>query len=821
MIGLLLIFCISTLTFSGPTQISDLTPQELKKNQDAREEMVQEDGLERLREKSQRIEALALEEESQHQVFPTLDLMRHKEAELFRSFSLDDLQLFGRDVFQRVHLELSRIPLHQRKVPDQYPLGPGDRLSIHVWNQTQDQIISGEVNARGRIHFPLAGEIKVQGIRKQELEAYLLRKLEPFYRDLKISFDLVQLRQFPVYVTGEARVPGVFIGSALSTPLQLLMANGGPNHRGSFRSVRLLRDGKLVQVFDFYNFLLHGTLESQFFLEAEDVLHIPLSQKRVAVVGRVKRQSIFELQSDEHLKTALEFAGGLEADADRNLVQVLSFDALGKPQVRDLKLSSTSDAPLSDGSIILIHPTQNPLMNKVEIFGNIYKPGTYQWTQGMTVSDLVQRSQGQKRDTYLPRAEIHRHLEKHSAFRVNRGIEALTYEELVLVHLGDELSGKSATVLSEGDRLQVFSLSEVQVAPSIEVMGVVNKPGVYPLSSDARIKDVLFQAQLNSNSYMLRGELHRQSLSGMKILSFQVAEALENIASENLSLENGDVISIFENPEQRLQGRIELKGMLKFPGVYPFILGEKLADVLERAGGMTEHGFWRGAQFLRQSVQARQRKTRDLFVEREKKSLNEFQTQAYHEGETQEDREVAQKEVEGVSTVLDRLASAKIEGRIHLDFSGISDLKQFRDSRGNLLLEDGDRFILPSIPSEVSVVGQVYSPSTVLHNPKFSIEDYLNLSGGLTESSYSSRMYIIRADGSATPARALKKRTRGLRFVSSFRAQKGANLRGGLEIGDTLVVPTRFKIRKDLLKETLDMTYKLAISIGALAGVFK
>jgi len=812
---------MSTLVFAGPTDLSDQVSEDLKKNQDLREEMIQESSLERLKEKSQRVEALALEEESREEVFPTLELMRSKEAGLFKSFSLDSLKLFGREVFQRVQLELSRIPLRQRKVPDQYPLGPGDRLSIHVWNQTQDQVIAAEVNAGGMIRFPLAGEIRVQGIRKQELQAYLASKLSPFYRDLKISFELVQLRQFPVYVTGEARVPGVFIGSALSTPLQLLMANGGPNHRGSLRTVRLIRGGKPLKVFDFYSFLLQGTLESEEFLEAGDVLHIPLAERRVAVVGRVKRQAIFELAKNENLQAALDFAGGLEADADRNLIQILSFDASGRPRVRDLSLAKASQSKLEDGSIILVHPAENPLMNKVEISGNVYKPGIYQWTQGMTVAELVHRSQGQKPDTYLPRAEILRYLEQQSSFEVNKGLEALTHQELLQVHLGDELSKKSLTSLLKGDRLRVFSLGEVQEQPSVEVIGTVNKPGVFQLSADTTIKDVLFQAQLNSKSHMLRGELHRQSQRGMKILSFQVAEAMDNKARQNHSLANGDVISIFENPQRRSQGKITLRGLVKFPGAYPFRYGERLADILERAGGLTRHGFWQGARFTRASVRQRQKKSRDQFVEREKKSLSKLQSQAVQEDGDEKEQEATFKGIEQVSTVLEDLGSASIEGRINLDFSGIINLDQFREAKGNIFLEDGDVFLVPPIPSEVSILGQVYSPTTVLYDPSFSIQDYLNCSGGLTESAYASKMYILRADGSAVPVAALRKRASGLRFVSSFKSQKGAGLRGGLMIGDTLVVPTRLKLRKGRLKETLDTTYKLAISIGALAGVFK
>ena len=212
-------------------------------------------------------------------------------------------------------LQLSRIPLHQRHVPNSYKLGAGDRLRVHAWNESQDQTISVEVNQSGNIQFPLAGEVAVLGIQKQNLNNYLKNKLSKFYKNLSVTSELIGLRQFPIYVTGEVNLPGAYVGTALSTPIKLLMASGGVNDRGSLRNVQIIRNGAIVKTVDLYEFLMKGNVAQGVFLKAEDVLHVPMSGPRIALVGKVRRPGIYEILGVEDFRAAIKLAGGFQADA--------------------------------------------------------------------------------------------------------------------------------------------------------------------------------------------------------------------------------------------------------------------------------------------------------------------------------------------------------------------------------------------------------------------------------------------------------------------------------------------------------------------------
>ena len=63
-----------------------------------------------------------------------------------------------------------------------------------------------------------------------------------------------------------------------------------------------------------------------------------------------------------------------------------------------------------------------------------------------------------------------------------------------------------------------------------------------------------------------------------------------------LSSENGDVVSIFENPEVKNTGRMTLRGEVEVSGVYPFKRGERLSTVIKRAGGFTEQAYLKASR---------------------------------------------------------------------------------------------------------------------------------------------------------------------------------------------------------------------------------
>ncbi len=123
-----------------------------------------------------------------------------------------------------------------------------------------------------------------------------------------------------------------------------------------------------------------------------------------------------------------------------------------------------------------------------------------------------------------------------------------------------------------------------------------------------------------------------------------------------------------------------------------------------------------------------------------------------------------------------RFRTIRATGRVVLDISrnatGIDNLP-------NIQLEDGDRFVVPTKPSTVNVVGAVYDQNSFLFRDTQSVSSYLRSAGGPTKSADGKDSFIIRADGS----------------VVSRQSQKGVfgnNFAGvRLNAGDTVVVPEK------------------------------
>ena len=130
------------------------------------------------------------------------------------------------------------------------------------------------------------------------------------FHDEHVEISLGRVRTVRVYVVGDVQQPGAYDLSALSTPLNALYLAGGPTSRGSMRTLRQYRDGKLVKEFDLYDFLLKGLRGDPGRLQPGDTILVPPAGTQVTVRGYVRRPAIYELHGETTLDQVLDLAGG-------------------------------------------------------------------------------------------------------------------------------------------------------------------------------------------------------------------------------------------------------------------------------------------------------------------------------------------------------------------------------------------------------------------------------------------------------------------------------------------------------------------------------
>ena len=297
------------------------------------------------------------------------------------------LPIYGADLFRRIPTTFA--PLQMTPVPPDYVVGPGDELRIRIWGQVNIQA-NVRVDRSGEIYLPQVGQVHVAGLKFSELDSHLRDAVGRVYRNFDLTVDVGQIRAIQVYVSGEARRPGVYTVSSLSTLVDALFASGGPSVEGSLRAIELRRDGAVVTRFDLYDLLIRGDKTKDAKLMNGDVIFIPPVGAEVAVFGSVRSPAIYEFRPEEPLSDVLADAGGVSAVAAEARVSIERIDEHRDRQAMEVSYDASGLAtPLASGDTIRVYSIVPQYQKTVTLRGNIANPGRFAWHDGMRISELI------------------------------------------------------------------------------------------------------------------------------------------------------------------------------------------------------------------------------------------------------------------------------------------------------------------------------------------------------------------------------------------------------------------------------------------------
>ncbi|WP_338467470.1 SLBB domain-containing protein [Novosphingobium sp. ZN18A2] len=290
-------------------------------------------------------------------------------------------------------------------VPPAYILQPGDTVFIGL-SGSLDGSVERTIDNDGNIFLEKVGSVHLAGVRYSDLKTAIKKAVGTQYRGFYVSVSVKQLHGIQVYVTGFANNPGSYTVNSLSTLLNAVLAAGGPSSGGSFRSIKLYRNGELVSDFDLYDLLLKGDKSKDVLLQNEDVIRIEPVGEQMAVTGSVNREAIYEARPGETLADVMRYAGGFNnlADRSRIILYRLSEASRGGIEVAASDMAATSVNPgdiiqvLSMGS--LVHPLDAKSV-LVRIDGEVEKPGNYYVQPGATIDDIVKLAGGLTSQAYL------------------------------------------------------------------------------------------------------------------------------------------------------------------------------------------------------------------------------------------------------------------------------------------------------------------------------------------------------------------------------------------------------------------------------------
>ena len=276
-----------------------------------------------------------------------------------------------------------------------YILGPGDVLSVNFFgaNVKNVEVI---INREGKIVLPLVGAVNFLGMTFSQASKLLSNKVKTELTGTEVNLSIKEVRSIGVYLLGEAYKPGRYVLSGLSSVTNALFVSGGVNEMGSLRNILIKRDNEVLATYDFYDFLLYGSLESDVRLQDGDVIFIPFIEDTVLLGGAFKRPHKYELKKGETLQDVIKLAGGFNSDVMENSkIELSSIDRkASKRTLNFLNLDTDFDFKIYDGDVINVSSTSGLEPRTIKISGEIKNPGEFSIQTGDTILDIIDRAGG-------------------------------------------------------------------------------------------------------------------------------------------------------------------------------------------------------------------------------------------------------------------------------------------------------------------------------------------------------------------------------------------------------------------------------------------
>jgi polysaccharide biosynthesis/export protein len=680
-----------------------------------------------------------------------LDSLRLVREDSLRADSLADsvqvlrggLKIFGLETFRRA---TTRFQANLAGPVDQnYRLGPGDALVLILTGDVE-RVHNLVVTREGFVLIPQVGQVYVANLTLAQLEDQLYTRLGAVYSGVrrgpnartKFQLSLARLRTIQVYVAGDVIRPGAYQVSSAGTVLTALYAAGGPSSNGSFRRVDVRRGGKLVDSLDLYDYLLRGINRTDVRLETGDVVFVPVHGGFTKVAGKVTRPAIYELLPDETLRDLIGFAGGFDPTAYQARVtihRVLPPASRGPGGRARVVISVGSDqfaggvtpaVPMAAGDSVTVFGVAERLRGYVTVKGNVWVEGDVGFTPGMKLSDAIRLAGGPKPDVYLGRVLVTR-----------------VREDSSMVQLRSAFADSTGTVvqdlaLEDQDEVRVFSRSTFRPARYVAVVGAVRRPGRVPYREGMTIRDAVLLADgLTEDAYLKEAEIARLPLERPPgALAQTVRVPLDSSylfggprgngsdggsgrptpgsSAPEAELQPYDNVMIMRQPGWGLQRSVALSGQVKYPGRYALrSKTERLSDLIQRAGGLTEQAYPGGIQFYRPYANGQPAATERL-------------PQVPPENGTRKD---------SVRSAFERVG---------IDLPRVLKNPKNQD---NIIMIGGDSVYIPEYNPIILVQGSVNSPGPVAYAPGRNLDWYVNAAGGYTQSGDDRRSYVTQPNG--------------------------------------------------------------------------
>ncbi len=666
-------------------------------------------------------------------------------------------EVFGRDIFRNKRLNFA--PSENLATPRNYKLGPGDEVIIDIFGANQTTLRS-VISPEGSINVDILGPVYLNGMSIEEANTYLKKKLASIYAGIKrdgessdIRLSLGQIRSIQINVMGDVTYPGTYNLSSFSTVFHALYSAGGIKEPGSLRNIIVNRNGRNIATVDVYDFLMNGNRSGDIRLEEGDVILVPSYKTLVKVNGKVKRPMFFELKEGESLANLIEYAGGFAQGAYTSNITVVR--QTGKEyEVCTVNEMDRKIFQMKNGDDVEVGELVSRFKNKISIKGAVYRSGIYQLDgETNTIKALINKAEGLMPDAFTNRGILNRE-------RDDRSLEMLS------VDIEGILKGTVPDVaLRNNDELYIPSKYDLSDAGTLTISGEVADPCTIVYAENMTLEDLIIRAGgLLESASLARVDVIRRVKNAnatvaaeeiSKMFSFSVKDNYVIEGENGFKLQPYDEVIVRRSPSYNNSRYVNITGEINFPGKYPLTKREeRLTNLLEKAGGVTDYAYLKGARLVR--------KVNKEELARMKSALQSSMSRTD-------------------SILVDTLdAKTTYYVAINLD-KAINNPGSVYD----VVLREGDELILPVYPSTVRVDGSVLSPNEITYEPGKSVSYYIEQAGGYSDNAKKRKKYMIAMNGHIYKASGRTKVEPGAEIIVPQKGERKSNLSNILGIATT------------------------------------
>ena len=308
--------------------------------------------------------------------------------------------IYGFNFFQ--YSPTTFAPVDTSPVTPSYVLGPGDKIIVNFYGGEQREV-EAFINREGKLLLPFIGPINFLGLTYEQASNLLTKRVKQELIGVDVDMSIGEIRSIGVYILGEAYKPGRYVLSGLSSVSNAMFVSGGVNEQGSLRNIQIKRNNKLISKYDFYDFLLKGSLESDVILQDGDVIFIPFIENSVTLGGAFKRPHRYEIVEGETINDAIYLAGGFNSEVHGSLnIELSSIDEeSAKRYLSYLEKPEDLDRLAKNGDVVNVSSVSGISPRTIELSGEVKNPGEYSIQPGDRILDIINRAGGYTSESYF------------------------------------------------------------------------------------------------------------------------------------------------------------------------------------------------------------------------------------------------------------------------------------------------------------------------------------------------------------------------------------------------------------------------------------